>query len=214
MRITKKQLGTLQTNSYLVISEKNNAVLIDIGQGASEILNIAKKENIIIKKIFLTHGHFDHILGVSEIVENTSAMVYISKGDEEMLNDCTKNLGEYCGYSNCKNIALDVIVADGDEISLDELTFKVIETPGHTKGSVLYICNDNIFSGDTLFKEEVGRIDLYGGSYKQLKQSLEKFKKLDGEYNIFCGHGEDTTLAYELANNRYLGAKKIYDDID
>lgn len=213
MKMFKLVLGVLENNCYIVASEKNNAVVIDVPEGADEIIQKANENGVVIKKILLTHGHWDHIFSAAELSEKTGAKIYISKHDEEMLLDNQQNLSGVFQRGLTRLPKADVLVDDNDVITLDELEFKVMATPGHSKGSVMYFCGDNIFSGDTLFKLSIGRIDFYGGSYSSMKQSLAKIRELTSDYKVFCGHGEETSLKYELENNRYLMPKgKNQDD--
>ena len=103
---------------------------------------------------------------------------------------------------------------DGDTLSVDELTFRAIHTPGHTKGGVCLICEDVMFAGDTLFAGEIGRCDLYGGDYQQMKKTLRRLAALPGEYHVFSGHGEDTTLDRERRTNYYMRRAVADADLD
>ena len=98
-------------------------------------------------------------------------------------------------------------IEEGRKLSLDDLTIKVIETPGHSLGGVCYLCGEVIFAGDTLFRETVGRCDLYGGNFDTLRQSLAKLAALEGDYTVYPGHGDSTTLAYERQNNPYMNGR-------
>ena len=158
------------------------------------------------KFILLTHGHFDHICGVYHLKEKTGAKVLIHEEDAMCLENIDYSLTSAVkGYSQIP-MSADRILSDGDEISLGETVFKVMHTPGHTKGSVIYITDGHIFSGDTLFRCSMGRTDLPGGSTKTLFKSLRAIGQIQGEYNIYPGHGEFSTLSYEKRNNRYLRA--------
>lgn len=114
------------------------------------------------------------------------------------------------GFS-CQPVREYVPLQDGDTLSLDELTVKLIHTPGHSRGSSVYIIGEDLFSGDTLFRGSMGRHDFYGGDYQTLINSLKKLAALPGDYQVHPGHDQDTTLNYERNTNPYLGMMS-YDD--
>lgn len=195
------------TNCYIVISEQNNAVLIDAPQADNDALEQLEKQGVKIKKILLTHGHCDHIESLAFLAEKYGAEVYIHKLDEPKLHDDFLNLSEYFGslYSSpIQHFKGAKTVEDGDIITLDELEFKVIHTPGHTRGSVCYIVNDVMFSGDTLFKQSIGRTDMPDGDTNTLMSSLKRLEKIEGDYLLLTGHGGSSRLSEERANNPYM----------
>lgn len=203
------------TNCYIVISEQNNAVLIDAPQADIDALEQLEKQGVKIKKILLTHGHCDHIEALAFLAEKYGAEVYIHKLDEPKLHDDFLNLSEYFGslYSSpIQHFKSAKTVEDGDIITLDELEFKVIYTPGHTSGSVCYIVNDVMFSGDTLFKLSIGRTDMPDGDTNTLMSSLKRLEKIEGDYLLLTGHGGSSRLSIERANNPYMKGFD-YDDM-
>lgn len=202
--IRLKPLSVFGTNCYLVISEKNNAVLIDAPSDGEYIVNVAKENNCEIKKILLTHGHCDHIGAVAEIVKLTDCDVYIHEDDEKKLTDPVGNLTAFFGLLPVERIREVKTVKDGDKISLDELEFSVLHTPGHTSGSVCYLISDVMFSGDTIFNLSIGRTDMPDGSYSTLARSLKKLCEIEKDYTIYAGHMDMTTLQFEKQNNPYL----------
>ena len=197
------KVGVMPTNCYLILNVKENkAVVLDPGFYDEELLNFVKENNITIEFILLTHGHFDHILGANSLNAKTT---YINEKDKEMLQDSFKNAGFVAGILKLEEIKNLKTFKDCDEINFLKEHFKVIATPGHTKGSSCFVFLDEvIFTGDTLFKESVGRTDLYGGDSKTLKNSLLKLKNLKKDYVILPGHGKETTLNYEKINNLNL----------
>lgn len=212
MKIEMLELGALGTDCYIVSSESKNAVVIDPADEADVILSSIRENGLNLKYILLTHGHFDHTGAVAELIKETGAKVYIHSSDECMLNDEIKNVSYLLPGYKYHSFVADVLVEDGDEIKMDEITFRVMHTPGHTAGSVMYIAEDCIFSGDTIFACGVGRTDFYSGDLKAQRKSLSAIAALDGEYRIFPGHGPDTTLAYEIEENPYL-PHKGYEDL-
>lgn len=199
-----KPLSAFSTNSYLVVSEKNNAVLIDAPDDAEYILEYAKQNNCVIKKILLTHGHCDHIAAASDIQNISGCEVCIHKDDATKLSSPVGNLTAFFGLPAVERVRNVTEIRDGDKISLDEMTFEVLHTPGHTSGSVCYLIDDTMFSGDTLFNLSIGRTDMPDGSYKALVESLRKLCALEKNYTVYSGHMDMTTLDFEKKNNPYL----------
>ena len=200
-------LGELRTNCYLIINDKGNCIVIDPADEKDKIISEIKSQNLSLKAILLTHGHFDHIMATNALKKEFDCPVIIGDADEEMLKDDLKNAAALLGM-HVEKILADKKVNDKDVLDIDDFRIKVIATPGHTKGSVCYVLEDNIFSGDTIFFECVGRTDLFGGDAVKLMTSLKKLKDLEGEYNIFSGHGRETTLSYEKEYNPWLKSAK------
>lgn len=153
--------------------------------------------------ILLTHGHFDHIIGVKGIKNKYNAKVVISAPDEPMLSSGKLSLASFMDAEQ-NNTQSDIIVFDSDIIKLGSLEIKVLSTPGHTKGSVCYIVDNALFSGDTLFRLSCGRTDFPSGSSDEMMLSLKSLKDLDGNYIVYTGHDEITTLDFERKNNPYM----------
>lgn len=201
-------VGVFAVNCYLVVSEAGNAVMIDCPEGAERLLAEVKKSGARLTKILLTHGHCDHIESLAEIAEATGAEVYIHKFDAPKLTDPRGNLSEFFAsyydepirqYSGAKTIS------DGDIIVQDELEFRVLHTPGHTNGCVCYIVGGVMFSGDTLFRDSIGRTDMVDSSCQTLFESLKKLTEITENYRVLPGHGRETTLDREKNHNPYIG---------
>lgn len=195
-------LGELATNSYIIADEDTkNAVLFDAPDNANKILDYLQKKELILKKIFLTHAHFDHILALKEIKEATGAKILLHKDEEKYLKDNSLNLSP-------KPLDLpeaDQLLDDNEVISLDQLTIRVIHTPGHTEGSVCYLVNDVLISGDTLFLGSIGRADFPLGNFEDEISSIkEKLMLLDDEAKVYPGHGFSTKIGKERKENPYL----------
>lgn len=199
-----KPLSICGTYSYIVASETGNGVLIDAPENATYILGEFEKRGLKLTKILLTHGHFDHTGAVAGLAEKTGCEVYIHKNDLEKLTDDTKNLAYHFGLSGVRPYKNAIAFDDGDTIEQDELDFKVMHTPGHTSGSVCYIIEDNMFTGDTLFASSIGRTDMPDGSPLDMLKSLKKIAKIKGNYKIYSGHTKSTTLEDEKYCNPYL----------
>ena len=208
MKITRITGGPLPTNCYLLTDNVTGATaVIDPGFEDAELTNAvlaAGTENV--KAIFLTHGHFDHIMGVSKIKNMTSAKIYIYSDDMMFTTDNSLNLSTMAMPFPMQTFTADVALNDGDEITLGSLKIRVMHTPGHTIGGCCYIVEDSIFTGDTLMKCTCGRTDFPTGSHPQILDSLNKLKDLEGDYHIYPGHESETTLQYERKNNPFMGS--------
>lgn len=195
-------LGDYQTNTYLVHdSAVKTCVVIDPGYEAGVIEEKARALGLTIEAIFLTHGHFDHVGAVQPLVESTGCALWMHRADWEK---APSPINGYL-YPLANEDSMDIsFCAEGDTISAAGLTFTVLETPGHTEGSVCYACQEALFTGDTLFAGACGRTDLPGGSPRAMADSLKRLAKLEGDAHIFPGHGNKSTLSQEKRTNPYL----------
>ena len=202
MIVRHKSFGTMGNNCYLIVDEQTNkSALVDCpeyNEKMEELIGGTQLEYIL-----LTHGHFDHIIGTKEVKEKYQAKVVISAEDEEMLTSGKLSLAVFCNAPQ-NNVDADIVVKDGDVINLGSIEIKVIATPGHTKGSVCYICENYLFSGDTLFCSSCGRTDFPGGSAAEMMESLRRLKELDGNYEVMTGHEDLSNLDFERKNNPYM----------
>lgn len=197
--------GGLQNNCYLITDkDTNKSALVDCTEFSDRMLDFIG--NADLEYILLTHGHFDHIGGVSEISERFNAKVVISSIDAPMLSSSKLSLAAFCGAVH-NNFSADITVEDNDVIELGNSEIYVISTPGHTSGSVCYMCDDNLFTGDTMFFCSCGRTDFPTGSPVDMQKSLNKLASLNGDYKIFAGHDRQSTLDFERKNNPYISRK-------
>lgn len=203
MQIVAMPVGRLEANCYIAVSEKKNAAVIDPGAEAGRIFRYLSANGLTAKKILLTHGHIDHVGAVKEIKDATGAEVCIHSADAQMLCSAVRNLAAFMGESYQPTEA-DRFLEEGDTVTLDELTFEVLHTPGHTPGSVSYLAEKTLFSGDTLFAGSIGRTDFPGGDAEQMNVSLRRLSALPGDYTVLSGHGERSSLAWERNHNPYL----------
>jgi len=214
MNIIWLTVGALGTNCYIVPTAQKHAVVIDPGANAKEIAEVLKKEGLTPVWTLLTHGHHDHTGGVRGLKAIYPDMkTAIGEFDAEMLNDVRKAL-PFTHLPDEEMFTEDLQLKDGDTLQIDELQWKVIHTPGHTKGGVCLLCGDTMFAGDTLFAGEIGRCDLYGGDYQVMKRTLRKLAALPGEYHVYSGHGDDTTLDRERRVNYYMRSAMADADLD
>lgn len=200
MIIKQYTTGMLENNIYLVLDETSKkGVLIDATECLPEIIDDAKGYDI--EYIMLTHGHFDHILGLNDLKKALNAKAVINKNDL-VISD---NINEFTRLFNMPDSVpptYDIFVNDGDTITSGNLSFKVITTPGHTEGGVCYLIDDKLFSGDTIFRESIGRTDLFGGNYNKLKKSIrDKIFTLDDSITVYTGHGDSTNVGHEKKFN-------------
>lgn len=199
-------LGPVQTNCYFLINEDTKEVLVvDPADRAQKIIEWINSEGLKPVAILLTHGHFDHIMGVAGVKKEYNIPVYASKDEVEVLSNPQVNVSTMMGaYLSMK---ADVLFADGDVLELAGMKLKVISTPGHTIGSVCFYIEEEkvLISGDTLFEASVGRSDFPTGSSRQLIDSIKtRLFVLPDDTDVFPGHGGTTSIAYEKAHNPFI----------
>ena len=204
MNIIKLTLGELAANCFIVEAPEKTAIVIDPGAEAEVVMAELESRGLTLRKILLTHGHFDHTGAAAELKSRYNAQVYISAADEELLPDREKSVAFFLPDQPFRPVEPDARIKDGDVISQGSMKISVMATPGHTAGSVCFIIEDCIFTGDTLFHGSVGRTDLYSGNAKQQAESLKRLAALDKSYKLYCGHGEDTDLDTERETNPFL----------
>ncbi|WP_312430294.1 MBL fold metallo-hydrolase [Lacrimispora sp.] len=203
-RIKTCPVGQLGTNCYVIYRESlKKAVIVDPGADGAYILDLCRELSLIPEAILLTHGHFDHILAVKDIKEAfPDVKIYAGKQEKEMLAEPSVNLSSSFGMAY--TVYADGYEEDGALLILAGMTFKVLFTPGHTKGSVCYLIeSENILiSGDTLFLESLGRTDFPTGSQSQILSSIkERLFVLPDDTLVYPGHGEATTIGHEKVYN-------------
>ena len=200
MNIQTLVLGPLQVNCYIVY-ENQSCVVIDPGFEPERIMKTCEQLGLTIEAILLTHGHFDHVGGVQPLVQATGCALWMSQGDWSQVRN---PMNDYLyPIANCDFTEVQ-FCEDGQVIRAADLAFSVLETPGHSWGSVCYRCGDAIFSGDTLFASGCGRTDLPGGDWNTIRESLRRLADFPGNADVYPGHGESTTLDNERSNNPYI----------
>lgn len=205
MKVKTFPVGELRANCHVVINEElNQVVLVDCGGSVTKLINYINQNNLIVKAILLTHGHYDHFEGVSYIQKNTNCKVYISQKDSYMLTSNVHSLARDLDYDGFNPVHNFETVSNGDTIHEAGFDFEVVSTEGHTSGSVCYICQDCLFTGDTLFKHSMGRTDFPTGNYFDMQKSLKKLYNLKGDYKVYTGHNDNTTLQEERKSNPFM----------
>ena len=202
LKIHTLVLGLYQVNCYVVHNtDSDRCVVIDPGYSPRKIETFLQEKGLHLEAILLTHGHFDHVGAVESLVKVTGCRLWMKEADytqrKNPQNDFLYPIHDhtFCEVNFCE---------EGERICAGGLTFTVMETPGHTWGSVCYLCEDAMFSGDTLFEGSWGRTDLPGGNGQTLALSLERLGELEGDYTVYPGHGSTTTLERERKSNPYM----------
>lgn len=194
LQIHTLPLGDYQTNCYILHQEGNrNCLVIDPGYEPEIILSYLSEKGLTLQAILLTHGHFDHVGAVRELAAQTDCRVYLNPKELTMPPMLTAGP---LYYTNS--------YGEGDRLDIAGISLQVLETPGHTPGSVCLITENNLFSGDTLFRGSCGRTDLPCGDHRAMTESLKRLAALREDYNVYPGHGSNTTLAREQKTNPYL----------
>lgn len=196
--------GEMDNNAYLVTDETTGeCALVDPGFADERLLNIAKDHKDNLKYVLLTHRHFDHILAAKAVKELTGAKICIHPKDACGLSNAAFSLANAIGVTQ-DALSPDYTFTSDSKVKLGESTILVLETPGHTIGSVCFLCTDSILTGDTLFRLGAGRTDLPTGNYQRLLESLKKLAALPGDYRIYPGHGKASTLDVERTLNPFV----------
>ena len=202
LQIDTLRLGQLRTNCYVVRNAgTSKCIVIDPGDESAVILAHLKKHDLTLEAILLTHGHFDHIGAVQDLVEATGCALWLSEGDWSQFP--SPFVLQLFPIANCDFCDVN-FPEEGQVIHVADLDFLVYSTPGHTYGSVCYECQGHLFTGDTLFRGSFGRTDLPGGSHTAMAGSLKRLRGLPGHMKVYPGHGRETTIAYEKQFNPYM----------
>lgn len=193
--------GPLRVNTYFLVGENDQAVVIDCGESYNKIKQTEESLKVKIKAVLLTHAHFDHA-GCAKKLQDDGAEIFVSVKDApKLMNE--QNLSSDFGRS-FEHVTADYTFSDGDKITLAGITFEVIATPGHTDGSVTFKVDNALFTGDTLFYLSVGRTDFISGNRRDLVASVKKLFALEGDYSVYPGHEDFTTLQNERDYNRMV----------
>lgn len=197
--------GPFDANNYLVIDEASKeAVLIDSSEFNQEITDEVQKQGAKVKYILITHGHFDHILGINDMKKAFNAEVIVPAEDVILIENVNQH-AKFFGEEILEKPEHDKTYDEVSELSIGDKKIEIIKTPGHTEGGVSLLIGNDLFSGDTLFKDSFGRTDLYGGSTKKIVNSIVNVLfNLPENTIVHAGHGPSSTIGYEKNNNDIL----------
>ncbi len=203
-------VGYMGTNCFLVTdTETNKRFIVDPGEYDHSLKKLLSNVNVgEIEYILLTHGHFDHIMGVYDVQKNYGGKIVIGERDADCFTNDEKSLISNFGFDGKLPEKADILVKDGDKLPFAGGSIEVLHTPGHTEGSVCYLIDDLLFSGDTLFCGSFGRTDFKSGSFRDMVKSLKRLASLEGDKKVFPGHNMLTTLERERKNNICLRNEK------
>ena len=205
-RLETLVLGPLQTNTYIIYNNiSKEAIVVDPAAEAEKIIKYLKEHDLVCSAIMLTHGHFDHILGVKDLKEATGADIYAHEEEINLLENPNLNASSQVGQAY--TVSVDVPLKDGQILDLIGQKIKVLHTPGHTAGGVCYFFQDEnvLISGDTLFQASIGRSDFPTGNGRVLIDSIRsKIMVLDENIDVYPGHGNPTTIGYEKRHNQFI----------
>lgn len=199
MEVKRLVCGIFQTNTY-ILEIDNKIIVVDPACKVDKLLPYLNGKELL--AVLLTHGHFDHIKACDDLYKMFKVPIYIHEADIEMTKN--KGWGRVFGLQAVPTISVPLVKLKETKYKIGPFNFEVLFTPGHSKGSVCYLFDDCIFTGDTLFKLACGRSDLEDGDISELKSSLRMLKTLNPSLIVYPGHDEITNLEYEIENNSYL----------
>lgn len=213
LKIQKLPVGELEANCFLVYDGENNAVIIDPGAEPDYILSEIESLGLKPLAILLTHAHFDHFGAAAEVIEKYQIPLYVHTLDRPMVTSAEYSLAVQLGFGAMYRRPDENFIRtfeDNETLKFsEELEFLVIHTPGHSPGSSCFRHGDILFSGDTLFRDGVGRVDFQGGNIHDMRKSLARLGALEGDCKVYTGHYAETTLEHERTFGHYLIPRKL-----
>jgi len=204
MIIKRLVVGPLEENTYIIGDEATKqAIVIDPGDEADRIMDVINENGLEVNAIICTHAHFDHIGATGDIKDKTGARILVHQDDLETY-DLAKDQGAFWGYSVDDLPRPDGFLEEGDEVKAGNLSFKVMHTPGHSRGGICLYGEGIVITGDTIFQGSVGRTDFPGGSIEKLKESFKRLLELPENTQVLSGHGPETTIGREKTGNFFV----------
>jgi glyoxylase-like metal-dependent hydrolase (beta-lactamase superfamily II) len=204
LKVDHYVVGPVQTNCYVAVNaDTKECFVVDPGAAAPQLAERIRRDGYTPVAVFLTHGHFDHAGAAEELAKEFGIQVYAHEQEEDTLGDYKKNLSGWEGPM--VNYHADVYLKDEQELDLAGFHIRVLHTPGHTEGGICFVTDNEVFTGDTLFRLSVGNTSLETGSWPDLVSSIQnKLYTLDDNIIVWPGHGAATTIGYEKKNNPYV----------
>jgi len=198
-------VGPLQVNCYILADEKTkDAMIIDPGDDAGDILRVIKENGFKVRYIVLTHAHFDHTGANKDLKEVTGAEILMHQDDRRLLESAA-NQGSMFGMRSSASPPADRYVKHGEVITTGEVSLKVLHTPGHSPGGICLLGQGMVFTGDALFAGSIGRTDLPGGDFQALIRSIKmNLMTLPDDTKVYSGHGPSSTIGFERNENPFL----------
>lgn len=210
MTVSRKTLGYMFTNCYFLTDDASReTIIVDPAAQAQKILDELRQQNLKPVMIVLTHAHFDHMMALKELLDALRIPFCLHKMDAPALSDPVLNLSRELLHRDLLCPPPDRLLEEGDVLCAGESRLTVLHTPGHTPGSICLLGEDALISGDTLFRQGMGRTDFPGGDIVAMRSSLHRLASLDGGLRVFPGHGEETTIADERLRNPYLAKQSV-----
>jgi len=205
MRVFRIPVGPFEVNCYIVADQQNaQCILIDPGDEPKKIIEFVESQKLKPKKIINTHNHIDHVRHLFQVKEYFDIPFFIHEYDLPLLESLKEQV-LFLGMDCSPIPEVDGFLKDGDTFEMDSQLVRILHTPGHSPGSISIYFKKNVFVGDVLFKESIGRTDLYGGNYQVLMDSIKnKLLTLPDETVVHSGHGPETTIGYEKRRNPFL----------
>lgn len=211
MVLEAMRVGPLQTNCYLA-GDAHELLVIDPGAQPERILRTIREKGYLAKHVILTHAHYDHIGGVSAVLEGTGATLCLGAEELDVYHDSRANVSADFVSGFCPPDPT-LLLREGDVVQSGPFGFRVLHTPGHTKGGICLLCGDVLLSGDTLFYGSIGRADLPTGNLGQELRSIrDKLFCLDDHTKVYPGHGPSTTIGFEKRHSEYFEYERYADE--
>lgn len=204
MNIKRIVVGVYAVNCYIVYNDDKKGFIIDPGGDSDDIFKFVDEEKIDLEFILLTHGHGDHIGAVKLVKEKYDLPIYACIKEKDLLKDPIVNLSKSIPPFKQIELIADKWLSDGEIIDFYGESLEIVETPGHTVGSICILMGDVMFSGDTLFRMSIGRSDLATGSFEEIHNSMKKLYSLKKDYRVLPGHGAESNLDFEKENNPFM----------